>query len=56
MLFQHIHYGKTKGNVGNKNPVHHIHMIPAGITVVDHFTVSLKVAEIGRKHRRSNND
>ena len=49
MLFDMLDNGLSKRDVGYKQPVHHVHMQPVTLRLVQHLYITLKVAKVGRK-------
>ncbi len=46
-FFDGLNYRKSKGNIWNKYPIHHIKMNPVGITPINHEDIPAKIVKIG---------
>ena len=49
-FFYRFYYRNAERNIRNKTTVHHIAMNPVSFTAVQHFNLTLQVAEVCRKN------
>ncbi|EJX06221.1 hypothetical protein EVA_05669 [gut metagenome] len=45
-------YRKSERYIGNKHPIHDIHMYPIGIAPIQHLNIFRQISKISRKNRR----
>ena len=46
-LFYGLNHRQSKGDIGNKYPVHHIKMNPVGLALINHENIPAKIVKIG---------
>src|SRR5882672_736329 len=55
-----FHYGNTEGNVRDKYAIHHVHMDPVGLALIDHTDFLIQAGKItgqyGRRYQGLHSD